>query len=60
LSTDPAALSLVARNVIAHYQAASHLLPVDTRPDINARWLEDTSSRSIDVGMLAPSLTRER
>src|SRR4051812_14874362 len=35
LSTDPAALSRVARNVIAHHRAAGHLLPVDTRPDID-------------------------
>jgi hypothetical protein len=41
LPTDPAALSEVARNVIAHYRAAGHLLPIETRDDINLRWLED-------------------
>jgi len=39
LPTDPAALSEVARNVIAHYRAFQSQLPEATRGDINARWL---------------------
>lgn len=41
LPTDPAPLSEVARNVIVHYRASGHVLPVDTRNDINARRLEN-------------------
>jgi hypothetical protein len=40
--TDPPGLSAVARNVIVHYRASGHELPVETRDEINARWLEDT------------------
>jgi hypothetical protein len=39
LPTDPAALSEVARNVIAHYRADGEALPESTRGDINARWM---------------------
>jgi hypothetical protein len=42
LSTDPAALSSVARNVIAHYRAQAAELPEETRDDIHRRWLADT------------------
>ena len=41
LSTDPASLSAVARNLIVHYRASGHDLPAENRDDINARWLED-------------------
>ncbi len=40
LSTDPAELSAVARNLIVHYRASGHELPEATRDDINLRWLE--------------------
>lgn len=40
LSTDPAELSAVARNLIVHYRASGHELPEATRNDINLRWLE--------------------
>ncbi len=40
LPVDPVALSAVSRNVIVHYRASGHDLPVETRDDINARWLE--------------------
>lgn len=40
LPTDPAALSAVARNVIVHYRASGHELPVATQQDINSRWLD--------------------
>ena len=39
--TDPPSLSAVARNVIVHYRASGHELPIETRDEINARWLED-------------------
>ena len=39
--TDPPALAAVARNVIVHYRASGHELPMATRDEINARWLED-------------------
>lgn len=42
LPTNPASLSTVARNLIVHYRASGHTLPVATRDDINARWLERT------------------
>ena len=38
--TDPEGLSTIARNVIVHYRASGHELPVETRDEINARWLE--------------------
>lgn len=41
LPTDPPALAEVARNVIVHYRASGHELPVETRDDINARWLQN-------------------
>ncbi len=41
---DPAAVSAVARNLIVHYRASGHVLPDETRDDINARWLESTLS----------------
>jgi hypothetical protein len=44
LPTDPSGLSAVARNVIVHYRASGHALPVETRDEINARWLEDILS----------------
>ena len=40
LPVDPVALSEVSRNVIVHYRASGHDLPVESRDDINARWLE--------------------
>lgn len=40
LSTDPAELSAVARNLIVHYRASGHVLPAATCDDINLRWLE--------------------
>lgn len=40
LPTDPDGLSAVARNLIVHYRASGHELPVETRGDINSRWLE--------------------
>lgn len=40
LATDPAALSVVARNVIAHYRASGDVLPAKTRHEIDSRWLE--------------------
>jgi hypothetical protein len=40
LPTDPESLSMIARNVIVHYRASGHELPLETRDDINARWLE--------------------
>lgn len=40
LPTDPVALSVVARNLIVHYRASGHELPIETRHEINARWLE--------------------
>ena len=48
LPTDPGELSAVARNVIVHYRASGHELPVDSRSDINARWLE--AALAIDQG----------
>jgi hypothetical protein len=39
--TDPAALSAVARNVIAHYRANADELPEATRHEIGLRWLAD-------------------
>ncbi|QDP98974.1 transglutaminase domain-containing protein [Microlunatus elymi] len=33
-------LSAVARNLIIHYRASAMELPEETKPDINARWLE--------------------
>lgn len=39
--TDVTELATVARNVIVHYRASGYELPVETRNDINARWLED-------------------
>ena len=39
--TDPPSLAAVARNVIVHYRASGHELPMATRDEINARWLED-------------------
>lgn len=44
LPTDPTAVSAVARNLIVHYRASGHELPVETRDDINARWLEEILS----------------
>jgi hypothetical protein len=41
VSTDLAELSAVARNVIVHYRASGHELPIETREEINARWLEE-------------------
>src|SRR3954468_4721673 len=41
LPTNPAALAEVARNVIVHYRASGFDLPVETRDEINARWLQD-------------------
>jgi hypothetical protein len=41
LPTDPAALSEVARNVIAHYRAHAAELPEETREDVHLRWLAD-------------------
>ncbi len=40
LPVEPEALSAVSRNVIVHYRASGHNLPVETRGDVNARWLE--------------------
>jgi len=40
LPTDPSELSAVARNLIVHYRASGHELPVASRADINARWAE--------------------
>lgn len=40
ISPQPADLSTVARNVIVHYRASGHILPSDTRDDINLRWVE--------------------
>lgn len=42
LPTEPAELSVLARNLIVHYRASGHDLPLDSRDDINARWLEST------------------
>jgi hypothetical protein len=39
--TDPAGVSAVARNAIVHYRASGHELPIETRDEINARWLEE-------------------
>lgn len=41
VATDPAGVSALARNVIVHYRASGHELPVETRDEINARWLEE-------------------
>lgn len=41
LPTDPTALSTIARNLIVHYRASGYELPVATRNEINARWLEE-------------------
>ena len=38
--TDPAGLSEVSCNVIVHYRASGHELPLDTRNDVNHRWLD--------------------
>lgn len=40
LPTDVAGLAAVARNLIVHYRASGHELPVSSRDDIDARWLE--------------------
>lgn len=58
LPTDPASLSSVARNLIVHYRASGHTLPVATRDDINARWLERTLE--LDQGRHATSLELHR
>jgi Transglutaminase-like superfamily len=39
--TDVAALSELARNVIAHYRAQAGELPESTRHEVDLRWLED-------------------
>jgi hypothetical protein len=41
LPIEPEELSAVARNLIVHYRASGHELPVKSRNDINARWLEE-------------------
>jgi hypothetical protein len=58
LPTDPSDLSAVARNVIVHYRAAGHDLPVETRDEINSRWLEDILAA--DQHRHRPPLTRSR
>lgn len=40
LSVDPTELSAVARNVIVHYRASEHVLPEQTRDDVQLRWVE--------------------
>ena len=41
LPTEPTALSAIARNLIVHYRASGYALPVATRNEINARWLDE-------------------
>ena len=40
VSTDPAELGAVARNVIVHYRASGHELPAATRHEIDSRWMD--------------------
>jgi transglutaminase-like putative cysteine protease len=56
--TDPAALSAVARNVIAHYRANADELPEATRNEIGLRWLADVLGA--DQSRNAAPLDRER
>ncbi len=58
LPTDPARLSEVARNVIVHYRASGHELPIETRDEINCRWLEDMITA--DQGRHAGPLSEPR
>ena len=41
LDPAPAAISAVARNLIAHYRGEAAALPASTRADIHLRWLAD-------------------
>lgn len=63
LSTDPAELSAVARNLIVHYRASGHELPEATRDDINLRWLEailDAGQSRHDLPLDEPRRPTER
>lgn len=48
IPSDPAGVSLVARNLIAHYVTRRDELPAQTQPDVNARWIE----RALDLDQL--------
>lgn len=58
LTTDPAEVSAVARNLIVHYRASGHELPETGKDDIDARWLERILD--LDRGRHPGPLTEER
>jgi hypothetical protein len=58
IPADTVALSAVARNLIVHYRASGSELPVRTRDDIDARWVEAILDR--DQSRHPGDLTAER
>ncbi len=63
LPVDPAELSAVVRNVIVHYRASGHVLPEQTRGDINLRWIESllqVDQRRHDAPLTVPRTATER